>query len=64
MSQLKLRLTKTQLDFICHMLEIPSTTDAVIKFAEMMTEGKLEPKNMSEVITRIHKKYQEKAETK
>lgn len=50
MSELRLKLTKTQINFLCKMLEIESGGDAVMKFADIMIEEKMSPKEMSKVL--------------
>lgn len=50
MSEVKLRLSALQISFLREMLEIEDGTKAVKKFAEIMTEEKLSPKEMSKVI--------------
>lgn len=60
MSELRVRLTKAQINFLSEFLEITDGQTAVKRFAEIMTEERLSPKEMSKVIDIIMQKVKKK----
>lgn len=60
MSDIKIRLNGRQIEFLVRMLEIKDTTKAMQRFAEIMVEERLSPKEMSKVIDIIIEKMKAK----
>lgn len=60
MSELRIRLTPTQIRFLSQMLEIKDGPSAVKKFAEIMVEERFPPKEMSKVIDIIIERMKQK----
>lgn len=56
----KIRLNRRQLDFLVEMTEIQDTKEAVKKFAAILTEERVHPSQMAQVIDFIIKRMKEK----
>ena len=60
MSEDRVKLTATQLNFLMDMLEINDPKRAAKKFVDILLEEKLPPKNISTIINKIMNKMKKK----
>jgi len=60
MSQIKIALTKDQAEFIMKMTELNNPTEAMRKFAKIMTSEGVDPSEMPRVIDIIMRKMVKK----